>query len=283
MKNLVLRSLTGALYVAVIVCGIVINSTLFTALGCLLAALAVNEFLHLVDRHEGGAGLAMLLLDVAGALVLVYGFDSVVFSLGTGSSFPFLAAWGGLYLIYLIARLVATLYSKRGCPVRSLVCSLGAQVYIALPIALMSLVYNSRQGVALLLGVFIMIWLSDTGAYLVGSKFGRHRLFERVSPKKSWEGFFGGLLFAVAAGFLFRFGFPDSFDARSWAELAGLGLVVGVFGTWGDLVESLIKRTVGVKDSGNLLPGHGGILDRIDSLLLVIPAVVVYSALLLLF
>ena len=124
--------------------------------------------------------------------------------------------------------------------------------------------------------MFIMIWLNDTGAFCVGSMIGKHKLFPRISPNKSWEGFFGGVVFAIASAFVFKYGFPQYFDNISIGGLCGLGVVVSAFATWGDLVESLIKRTLGVKDSGTLLPGHGGILDRIDSLLLVVPASLLY-------
>ena len=123
-----------------------------------------------------------------------------------------------------------------------------------------------------------MIWLNDTGAFCVGSMIGRRRLFERISPKKSWEGFWGGMAFSIIAGillYLFGDGIFGVFDDSPWRWVA-LGIVVPVFATWGDLAESLLKRTVHVKDSGHLIPGHGGILDRIDSLLLVSPAVVIF-------
>jgi phosphatidate cytidylyltransferase len=122
------------------------------------------------------------------------------------------------------------------------------------------------------LALFIFIWINDTGAYLVGILFGKHRLFERISPKKSWEGFFGGLLFTTASSFVFAYFEPEI----SYYHWMGISLVVVVFGVWGDLVESLIKRTLEVKDSGKAIPGHGGFLDRFDSLLLAVYAVLFY-------
>ncbi len=124
--------------------------------------------------------------------------------------------------------------------------------------------------------MFILIWLSDTGAFCVGSLIGKHRLFERISPKKSWEGFFGGLIFCLIAGLVMFYGFHSYFLIMNLWQMLGFCAMVCVMGTWGDLVESLIKRSLGVKDSGHLLPGHGGILDRIDSLLVVVPGVTVY-------
>lgn len=278
MKNLALRALTGAAYVGVIVAGITLGPTAFMALGCLLAGLALHEFYHLVGQRP-----AIAALDIVGGLLAVMGSYSVIGSLGRGYSFPSLLVFSSLYLLYLIARQIVGLYMRGDNAIRSLALSMWGQLYIALPLSLMGVVYYSRGGHALLLAIFIMIWLNDTGAYLVGSRIGRHRLFERISPKKSWEGFFGGVVFAVLSSLVFRYGFTQWYDLRSLAVLAGLGLVVAVFGTWGDLIESMIKRSLGVKDSGQLLPGHGGILDRIDSLLMVIPASVVYLAIINLF
>ena len=113
---------------------------------------------------------------------------------------------------------------------------------------------------------------NDTGAYCIGSMLGKHRLFERISPKKSWEGSVGGALFALASSFAFAHYFPF----MGMGQWVGLALTIVVFGTWGDLTESLLKRQLGIKDSGNILPGHGGMLDRFDSTLMAIPAAVVY-------
>lgn len=168
------------------------------------------------------------------------------------------------------------IYNQESSPLTNLAYSYMGQMYIALPLGLMSMYYTLNDGKALLLMMFIMIWLNDTGAFLVGSMIGKHKLFPRISPKKSWEGFVGGVVFSIIGGVIAKLYFPDYFETISMIHLCGLGLVVGIFATWGDLVESLIKRTLGVKDSGNILPGHGGILDRIDSLLLVIPASLLY-------
>ena len=127
------------------------------------------------------------------------------------------------------------------------------------------------------LSIFIFLWTNDTGAYCSGSLFGKHKLFPRISPAKSWEGSIGGGIFVIIAaiiiGYLANDGAAHRLSIPGWV---GLGLVVTFFGTWGDLVESLFKRTLGVKDSGTILPGHGGMLDRFDSSLMAIPAAVIY-------
>ena len=125
------------------------------------------------------------------------------------------------------------------------------------------------------LSIFVFLWVNDSGAYCVGSLIGRHKLFPRISPGKSWEGSIGGAVFVLAAAYAISY-FLDTKEMLAMPVWLGLGLVVVIFGTWGDLVESLFKRTLGIKDSGNILPGHGGMLDRFDSSLLAIPAAVIY-------
>jgi phosphatidate cytidylyltransferase len=164
-------------------------------------------------------------------------------------------------------------------------------MYIALPFSLLNvLAFNAtpegsvRFNTLLPLSIFIFLWVNDTGAYCVGSLLGRHKLFPRISPGKSWEGSIGGAVFVLAIAWLIGTydntlildGDNTGRGMLSVPAWLGLGLVVVIFGTWGDLVESLFKRTLGIKDSGNILPGHGGMLDRFDSSLLAIPAAVVY-------
>lgn len=130
----------------------------------------------------------------------------------------------------------------------------------------------THHSISLLLGFFIVIWTNDTFAYLSGMFIGRHKFFERISPKKTWEGTAGGLVFGLAAGYILSL-FFDDFSLSEWL---GYALTIIIFGTFGDLFESLIKRTLGLKDSGNIMPGHGGILDRFDSILLAAPFAFIY-------
>lgn len=161
-----------------------------------------------------------------------------------------------------------------------------SQLYIALPFSLLNALafHFSPQGFVtfdpiLPLCVFVFLWINDAGAYICGSLLGKHKLFPRISPGKSWEGSIGGgiLVMAAAIGVWYlteQYGVNQfQLSAIQWA---GLGLMVVVFGTWGDLIESLFKRTLGIKDSGHILPGHGGMLDRFDSSLLAFPAATVY-------
>lgn len=268
MKGLVLRSISGIVYVAVIVVGLTMGEICFKIFISLFTILGIMEWTRLTN--DTGSPLNML-LDIIGATIAVIGLSA----LAGGSASA--AVYGACYLTYLILRLVTQLYTRDKSALNSLAYSLMGQLYIALPLGLMSFIYyHEGYGSAALLAMFIMIWLNDTGAFCVGSTLGRHKLFARVSPKKSWEGFIGGVIFAIASAFLFKYCFGSHYQSLSLAEMLAMGAIVGCIATWGDLVESLIKRALGVKDSGQMIPGHGGILDRIDSLLLVSPGLLVY-------
>lgn len=173
-------------------------------------------------------------------------------------------------LLSVLGMLISTLYLKNETPFTSLAYSFTAILYITLPLALSNMIYamQANTNYNLLLSIFIFAWCNDTFAYLVGCKFGKKRLFERHSPKKSWEGFFGGLSATIIAAVVMYLIYGNGLVA--WLLIA---ILTSVVGTLGDLVESMFKRQMGVKDSGNILPGHGGILDRFDILLLVLPAV----------
>ncbi len=132
---------------------------------------------------------------------------------------------------------------------------------------------NYYDGGILIISVLAIIWICDTAAYFIGKSFGKRKLYERVSPNKTVEGFIGGLIFALVSSFVARFLALDYFTL---IDVVVVGLIVGIFGQLGDLVESLIKRDVGVKDSSNIIPGHGGVLDRFDSLIYVAPLVYLY-------
>lgn len=282
MKNLLTRSLTGLIYVAAIVAGILIGGPAFLLLQLLLVLPAVWEFGRL--RRVGATPLSVTAVDSVGAIVLVSGLN-LVSQADASWSFPVVGTAMTLYLIYVVARLAIELFAGGDTPIESLGHSFMGQMWIALPVALMAYLYATAEvGKWLMLTIFVMIWLNDTGAYCVGSMLGRHRLMERISPKKSWEGFWGGVAFAVLAGWgAWSLCPATSGAAVSLPFMLGLGAVVSFTGTVGDLVESMVKRSAGVKDSGNILPGHGGMLDRIDSLLLVVPSVFIYALLATLF
>jgi len=221
----------------------------------------VREFAGLLNRYRGAS--LHIPLNMLAAVALFLGM-----TLPQGSLFLI------AYMVLILFLLIRELYLKHTDPITNWAYTFLCQLYIAAPFGLLSKVALHQGEYAPLLpfAVFALLWLNDTGAYCVGSLLGKHRLFERISPRKSWEGSVGGALFALvtAAGFSW---YSDLLPLRQWL---GMALVIVVFGTWGDLAESLFKRQLGIKDSGNFLPGHGGILDRFDSSLLAIPAVWIY-------
>lgn len=275
MKNLIQRTIFGAVYIATIIAALILSEWVFLAVCVVFTVFGTMEFYNLSNGRENVKMLPKV-LDVFGGLSMLW--LAVSLTSTSESVLPVvdkLAAFLPL-MIYMISRIVVQLYTKEHNPLNNLAYSFMSLLYVALPVALMSVIYYGYGGASLLLAVFIMIWCNDTGAYVIGSKFGQHgryRLFPRISPKKSWEGFIGGIFFSVVAAVLMNL-FMD--NMLSMPLMIGLGFLVSIFATWGDLAESLIKRTVGVKDSGKFMPGHGGILDRIDSLLLVIPVMLCY-------
>lgn len=269
MKNVVVRALSGAVYVGLIVGALVSGPWWTFALSVVLVLLGIMEFNNVVGlRARKPLDLAITMLDVATAIVLCW--------LPVDSFFTAVSVVMPLLMIYMLMRGLAALYDRREHPFRNCAWSVFSVVYIGLAMMALNILYGINYPASkwLTLIMFIMIWLNDTGAFCVGSTLGRHKMFPRLSPKKSWEGFAGGLAFCLIAGWACA----RWFNVADWAlvKWLGMSLVVCAFATWGDLFESLLKRNAGVKDSGNLIPGHGGILDRIDSLLFVAPAVMLY-------
>lgn len=270
MKNLVLRSLSGLIYVGLIVGSLIAdNEYFFFALCTLFIILGTIEFSKLTNQETKPL---FIVLDILLALSLIPTIISVTL---VSSELLTLAP-----AILMILRFVVQLYmAKDKNPLNTLAYSVLGLLYVAGPIWVMAYMYYESSP-AVILAMFIMIWLNDTGAYIVGSLLGRklipYKMFPRISPKKSWAGFVGGLLFTVTSSFVFINIFGEYYQGINIMEMIGFAIVVVIFATWGDLIESLIKRTLGVKDSGNLIPGHGGILDRIDSLLFVLPAILCY-------
>ena len=275
MRNFIVRTITAVFFVAAIVtCFLRPEAMAF--LFAVVTGLTIWEFTGLVNEREHVA-INRLICTVAG----VYFFLAMMgYNSGITSSGVFIP-----YLISIIYLLIAELYLKQEDPVSNWAYTMMSQLYIALPFSMLNVLAFRAMGDGICytylmpLSVFVFLWINDTGAYLCGSLLGKHKLFPRISPGKSWEGSVGGGILVMAIAVLVwhlteQYGVNDL--QLSAAEWAGLGLTVVVFGTWGDLVESLFKRTLGIKDSGHILPGHGGMLDRFDSSLLAIPAAVVY-------
>ena len=270
MKNFITRTLTGFAYVIIIIAGIFVNQYTFLALFSVVVIACMWEFYGLLNKCQQ-LNISRITNCLGGVVLFA---STYLYASGKVTHAVFLP-----YLCYIVFMLVFELYRKKGNPIHHLSIAFLGQCYIALPLSLLNMIafaeYQEgaiRYYPLLILSLFAFIWVNDTGAYLTGMSFGKHRLFERISPKKSWEGFFGGLIFTVLSAFVFAH-FETNIPYYHWI---GLAIAVVVFGTWGDLIESLIKRTLGVKDSGRSLPGHGGFLDRFDSLLLAVYGMLFY-------
>ena len=271
MSTFTTRLISGTVYVALIVLVLVLS--MVWGLWILLSVFAVAgiiEFNRLTGVNR--PYIFRIVLDCAAAVWLLYATAQygMAISHGIGIFLPYL-----LYLLYVVCR---STFLPHQAMLPSLGNSVIGQLYIAVPLALtirLTLVVDPFSSMTqynglLLLAIFIFIWVNDTGAYLVGSRWGKRRLAPNISPKKSVEGSIGGLLLILLSAVVLRL---LLFPELSWLRILLIAAVVAIFGTIGDLFESSLKRRAGVKDSGKLIPGHGGILDRIDSLLLAVPAV----------
>lgn len=273
MKKFLIRTASAAVYAVLFIgsicCGrltgnvrlgdlVLMAFLLFVALGCTF------EFYRMVKRQGSSPTEWLGYCCVAVTLVAMH--------LMFGDSFH---GWNGLLLLLAVAMLsfvataVVQLWRPSEQPFRDIAYTLLPVFYIALPLGLMPLLNSDN----LLLPAVILVWVCDSFAYIGGSLIGRHTMWARHSPGKTWEGTAVGVvccvLVAIFVGPLFN-------ETPQWYDWLVIGLICAVFGTLGDLVESMLKRSVGVKDSGNIMPGHGGFLDRFDSLLIIIPIVACY-------
>lgn len=270
IKNLLTRAGAGIIYIAIILAGVLGGKFSFLVVFSVITGLALFEYFRMIEKqtaynlHKTVNIFAGIALFIAVFLYLENVYTLYVLPV--------------CVLVYLLYMLISTILIKRKEALHSTIYTLFGHIYITLPLSLLMVlsyrhtVFEESYHYALVLSLFVFLWVNDTSAYVVGSLIGKHKLIERISPKKSIEGFVGGILFTALAGYIFS-GIFNNYSVEFWI---GLGVVIALFGTLGDLFESLIKRTCQVKDSGNLIPGHGGILDRIDSLLLAVPAACLY-------
>ena len=275
MNNFIVRTITSVFFVAAIVTSF-LNPRAMVLLFSLVTGMTIWEFASLVNERPY-ISINRFICTVSGVYLFLAmaGYNS-----GLTPATVFIP-----YLVSIVYLMVAELYMKAKDPINNWAYTMLSQLYIALPLSLLNVLayrsnsYDIQYTYLTPLAVFVFLWINDAGAYCVGSLLGRHKLFPRISPGKSWEGSIGGGLLVMAVAVAI-WHFTTQYDVNELGltalEWAGLGLVVVVFGTWGDLIESLFKRTLGIKDSGNILPGHGGMLDRFDSTLMAVPAAVVY-------
>jgi len=274
MSNFKARTITGFSMVFLLLFSLWYDPWLFAGFLLIVVILGIWEFYSLFSSMEiqpqkiyGTACAAILYL-----LVFVFNLNEWKLHLTSWYYFPVFSAMAMFFFSFIIE-----IYRKKERPFENIAFTAMGILYIALPLALLNLMYTSHSASLLgfpayLLGYFFITWIYDTGAYLYGKQFGKHKLFERISPKKTWEGTIAGAVVALLFAFSLSLIVAD-ISRTDWFVLA---MLVMVFGTFGDLTESLLKRSLNIKDSGNILPGHGGILDRFDTIFISSPFVFLY-------
>ena len=263
MSELAKRTVFGSLFVIVVIGSILLDYWAFFAVLCVTVFIGSHEVSKLMTKDER-TWIAVPAVIVA----TLFFVTSVIFDSYTSV----------IQLVLLLAPFLFALFSKRFLFSEMVVSCWTSIFFVALPCLLMMRMYldspvDAIDGNYLIIILFCLIWINDIFAYLTGMKFGKHKLFERISPKKTIEGSLGGLVMTVVVAFLVNYFWLEMLDDL---EMMGLAIVVVVFGSLGDLCESMMKRQAEVKDSGNVIPGHGGILDRFDATFLAVPAVWCY-------
>jgi len=266
-SNFVKRTATSAVFVIVLIVGSALHPISFFVLFAAIVALGQIEFYKIALKLDHKP-------QVITGIFLGLAIYVTNFLVASGSSNPFVFA---LYLPVITLLMIVELFRDTEHPFTNIAFAIFGAFYVSVPFSLVSYmvyspVFNNEFNASILIAFFFLIWTSDSGAYIVGSMIGKNKLFERISPKKTWEGFLGGGLVSLIAAFIISL-FVKEIALIHWFVVA---ILTVIFGTFGDLIESLLKRKVNVKDSGTILPGHGGILDRFDSLLLAAPIVYIY-------
>jgi len=256
MKELLTRSLSGFLYISILLISIFISKYTFIGVFLIFGIICIYEFQKLIHLKK-----TWLYLVFIGFLLL---FHTPIIQVPLSIILIFL----GLTLITQLF-LVRDLITIRIIPMFEKRKYFTSIFFLITSIVFLTLIpcYNNEYEAIMIAGPLLMIWTNDTFAYLVGKNFGKHKLLERISPKKTIEGFVGGFLFTLVAGYLIAF-FSDTLSISIWLIIS---IIMSIFGTLGDLIQSKFKRQAGVKDSGSIMPGHGGIFDRLDSIIFASP------------
>ena len=267
MKPIIIRTITGSIFVALVIFSILAGHFFFAGLFILIGLLGIFEFYRIISNESSSPqklnGVITAAIFYITVILYHYGLITKSFLL--------------FNIITSAAMFIYELYRKKAQPFTNLACTYLGIIYIITPLLLLNMMFQTGNtsnsfNPHILLGFFIIIWTSDTFAYLAGMAFGKHKLFERISPKKTWEGSIGGAIAGIIAALVLSF-FFNEYKLLTWVAIA---IIIIVFGTLGDLAESLLKRTYNIKDSGSILPGHGGILDRIDGVLIAAPILYIF-------
>lgn len=263
------RAITGFLFILTIISAVYFNGVIAMSLFSLIVLIGLDEFYGLVKKSKTikpirfwGTLSGFILMILLCLIALDYIQMKFIF----------------IPIIMIFTTFLIELYRTNENPFINIAYTLLGITYIVLPFAMLyhlgfysENTFSNDYSFQIILGFFIMLWINDTGAYLAGKFFGKHKLFERISPKKTWEGSFGGGILTIATAYVLSIYFTN-LNLTNWMIIA---VLVAIFGGLGDLVESMLKRSLNIKDSGSILPGHGGILDRFDGLLISVP--IIYS------
>lgn len=267
LNNFIKRTLTGSIFVLVLGGSILLSPLTCFILFLIIIILGVLEFYKLIGLREVIANRALGVASSIGILLVTYLYATGYATL----------TWYWAVVPFISAIFIAELYRKKPLPFQNISFTLLGIFYICIPFSLLILfafpvkLFNSYEP-TIILGFFFLLWTNDTGAYLTGMTMGKHPMFPRISPKKSWEGFTGGFILTIIVAIIIS----RYFVALQLVDWVAIAIIISIFGVWGDLIESMLKRSLEVKDSGNILPGHGGILDRFDSVIFAAPMVFVY-------
>lgn len=288
MNETLKRGISGAIYIGLLLASILFSTESFFILFGLFLIISVYEFCNLVSINKIFPILLAVFLYVSVTLLSFYKNETLSFLNKTFNTNGIISVdINQLNIVLLVVNLVVSvkcilfLFYDTIQKISNSSKYLYLLGYIILPFIFITKIsfgvndYNPK----IIIGLFILVWTNDTFAYIVGKSIGKHKLLERISPKKTIEGFVGGIIFAVIAGFLiskFYIKASPEFSDRSILIWTTIAVIVGVIGTIGDLIESKFKRIAGVKDSGKIMPGHGGILDRLDSVIFVAPFVFLF-------
>jgi len=266
LKDIYIRTLTGIVFLIIVIGSIVLDPLAFFGVFSIFSFIGLKEFIKLANpsfNHKLSPEyyiFGVLIYAIIGLSGL--GYIDVRFS-------------AIIFVIFFI-QIAVELFRKTDPNWKNIATYLTGYIYISIPFGLMNSLFYSgaidQPRIGILIGMFVLIWTSDVFAYLTGNLIGKHKLHERISPKKTWEGSMGGVFFALMAAYILSILVPQ----LSLIEWMALTIVIVISGTIGDLAESLLKRNAGVKDSGTLFPGHGGVLDRFDAVIFATPMVFVF-------
>ena len=266
-SDLITRTITGLLYGLVLIASLVINYYTFHLFFLTVLILGLKEFYQLIEKKDIKPQKSL-------GFVMSIGLYVSSYLLHINEKMSYIT----LNLVLAITLLLFTVELFRGKEISfvNIGSTILGVVYVALPLSLLSFLAfdtNNQYSYHLILSLFILVWLSDVGGYFAGVNFGKHKLLERISPKKTWEGVAGGVVLCIVGAYILS-QFLPTMNIYMWLVL---GVLVSISSIIGDLIESMLKRSANIKDSGNILPGHGGILDRFDSVLFVIPIVYIFK------